>query len=139
MKKLYALVATLIFFGLVTLTAYGVWYVSPVAFGTLITMGVIGFLPGKTRAQLWCLNVWVSLDQLWQVVWAPVLNLLLQPMGAHMFGAPDETASSVVGKNAYRNKPFIWIDKVLSFFDPSKGSHGKASIETSESIDWSKK
>lgn len=136
MKKLYALVATLIFFGLVALTAYGVWYVSTTVFWTLIIMGVIGFLPGKTRPQQWFLNIWVSLDQLWQVFWAPVLNVLMQPNGDHMFGAPDETASSVIGKNLDKGRQFVWVDKVLSFFDPSKGSHGDASIESSESIKW---
>lgn len=137
MKTLYALFATLVFFGLVALTAYGVWYVAPILFWCLIIMGLIGFgIPGRTKPQLWFMYVWESMDQMWQVFWAPVLILLLQPMEEFSFGAPDETASSVVGKNRYRNQAFKWIDYVLSFFDPAKGSHGTASIEADERVTW---
>ena len=47
-------------------------------------------------AYLW--NLLVALDQLANALLAPVLNVALRPTVAR-FGHPDETLSSVLGKN----------------------------------------
>lgn len=77
----------------------------------------------------WGFNVLISLDQLFNAVYGPLLNKLL---GAkYRFGFPDETVSSVVGKNLQTAPHFVIIDKWLSFFlrDPN---HSEDAIEKNE-------
>ncbi len=139
MKVIHALFSVLVFFSLVLAAAFGVWRVFPYVFYTLVGMLFVFIAPGHTRPQQYSQQIWLWLDQGWQTILAPVLNVILRPHGHAMFGSCDETASSVVGKNRDKNLAFLWIDKVLSFFDPAGGSHGLASIEDDENIHWHRK
>ena len=50
---------------------------------------------------LW--NLLIGLDQLANALLAPALNAVLRPTAAR-FGHPDETLSSVLGKNEYNRE-----------------------------------
>lgn len=73
---------------------------------------------------LW--NILISLDQLVNVVGSPLFNLLFS--GDHKFGNPDETLSSVMGKNIRKNNCVLCkgICAILNIFDKN---HCKKSIE----------
>lgn len=130
MNKIIGVLSALFFFGLVLFTVGLFYWIEPCLFYTLMGMLVIWIIPGKTPLQIYCANVWLLLDQAWQVIYAPLLNLVMGPGGHAMFGHPDETASSVVGKNRHKTLGFKYVDKVLTFFDTStKGSHGINSME----------
>lgn len=136
MRTFTNILRTLSFFALVLITVYFFYLLSPALTGTLLAMLGVFVSPGYTVVHKWCGNVWVWLDQGFQTVYAPILNVLLQPSGTAMFGNPDETASSVVGKNLNTNNSFVYIDSVLSFFDKNSRQHAKDSIEIDERIDW---
>lgn len=74
-------------------------------------------------------NVLTTLDQSINVIGSPIFNLLFS--GDHKFGSPDETLSSVMGKNVKKNNCVLchMICGVLNMFD--KG-HCDKSIEKDE-------
>ena len=74
-------------------------------------------------------NILVSIDQLINVVLGPLLNVLLRPVDK--FGDPDETLSSVFGKNVQRGtcKGCYIICRILHLIDPD---HCNKSIEKDE-------
>ena len=71
----------------------------------------------------------VSIDQFLNTFFGPVLNHLLYPL--HRFGDPDETLSSVLGKNARDGscRGCYWVCRVLNRLDPE---HCQKSIEADE-------
>lgn len=81
------------------------------------------------RAWLWNILLWI--DQGLNVVFAPVLNRLLRPR--FRFGSPDETLSSVFGKNVRSGTCRFchWICRVLHYFDPN---HCAKNIEEDEGV-----
>jgi hypothetical protein len=82
----------------------------------------------KFSRYLW--NILVLIDQAVNVVLGPLLNLLLQPKAAR-FGDPDETLSSVFGKNVQAGKCIgcRLVCRVLNRIDPG---HCETSIEGDE-------
>ena len=74
-------------------------------------------------------NILISVDQFVNVLGAPIFNRLFS--GNHKFGNPDETLSSVMGKNIRNNDCYLchFICGFLNIFD--KG-HCKKSIEDDE-------
>ena len=60
----------------------------------------------------WARDVMTSIDQHWQVLMAPLFNLGVTT--EHKFGNPDETASSVVGKNLQATGLLRW--RVIEWF-----------------------
>ena len=68
----------------------------------------------------------------WQVILAPILNLGVKTI--HKFGRPDETASSVVGKNLLETGGLHWrmIEKLLSVIMEGGKPHAVPSIEEDE-------
>jgi len=82
----------------------------------------------KFSAYFW--SVLITIDQGANVVLGPVLNLLLQPKVAR-FGDPDETLSSVFGKNVQAGecRGCRLVCRVLNKIDPG---HCQASIENDE-------
>ena len=77
---------------------------------------------------LW--NVLLTIDQAANVIFAPVLNIVLRPKAAR-FGDPDETLSSVFGKNVRKGectgcKLICWL---LGKIDPN---HCQMSTEEDE-------
>lgn len=82
-----------------------------------------------TSVLFWLWNVLVWIDQGLNVIFAPLLNALLRPE-LH-FGSPDETLSSVFGKNVRVNRCRVcrWICMLLHVFDKN---HCENSIEDDE-------
>ncbi len=80
------------------------------------------------RAWRWLWGILVWLDQGLNVILHPLLNALMRPNPAARFGHPDETLSSVMGKNvrAGQCKVCKWICLLLHRFDPH---HCEKSIE----------
>ena len=72
----------------------------------------------------------VSIDQLGNVACSHLFNLtLIKKESKHLFGNPDETISSVLGKNKLRNtlsRTGIILTKILGFFEKN---HSIKSIE----------
>lgn len=77
---------------------------------------------------LW--NLLVALDQLANALLSPLLNLILRPTVAR-FGHPDETLSSVFGKNVEAGACVgcRLICRLLHWLDPG---HCEKSIERDE-------
>jgi len=75
-------------------------------------------------------NLLLTLDQGANVLLGPLLNLLLRPRVAR-FGDPDETLSSVFGKNVRGGacRGCRLVCRVLNWIDPG---HCLASIEGDE-------
>lgn len=75
-------------------------------------------------------NLLVALDNFANVLLSPLLNLLLRPKAAR-FGDPDETLSSVFGKNVRAGKCYgcRLVCRLLNKIDPG---HCQASIEDDE-------
>ena len=65
-------------------------------------------------AYLW--NLLVALDQLANVLLAPALNATLRPTAAR-FGHPDETLSSVLGKNVEATPSMFGDTLVVASYD----------------------
>ena len=82
----------------------------------------------------WLFNVLIAIDQLANAAFYPLLNWCLNTPPEARFGSPDETLSSVFGKNirANRCKACKIICKILDVLDPRPGSHCKQSIEDDE-------
>lgn len=81
-------------------------------------------------AYLW--NLLIALDQLANVLLSPLLNLILRPSAAR-FGDPDETLSSVLGKNVEAGACIgcHWVCRLLHLADPW---HCQKSIERDEGM-----
>lgn len=81
-----------------------------------------------TKRYAW--NVLLVLDNLANVLFSPLLNLVLHPKAAR-FGDPDETLSSVFGKNVRAGKCYgcRLVCRLLNKLDPG---HCLASIEDDE-------
>ena len=73
----------------------------------------------------------ISLDQTWQTTFSPILNLW---PNKYKFGSPDESASSVVGKNLRATNGLRWkmIELVLSLVLELGKPHSIKSIEEDE-------
>ncbi len=86
----------------------------------------------KHLSDFW-LKIAVSIDQLGNTVCATLFNLVLIKYYSHLrFGNPDETISSVIGKNKI-NKSLTragrWLDWVLDALDDD---HSIKNIESDE-------
>lgn len=78
------------------------------------------------RGYIW--NLLIALDQLLNVLLGPALNWAFQVKG---FGDPDETLSSVFGKNSAACKGCYWICRLLHKIDPD---HCEKSAEKDEGL-----
>jgi len=78
------------------------------------------------RAWLWNIIVW--LDQGVNAFWGWALNRLFR---VDVFGSPDETLSSCLGKVQHRCRACRWICLLLNRFDPQ---HCEKSIELDEGM-----
>lgn len=80
----------------------------------------------------WFWNVLITIDQGANTVAGPVLNWILRPQVAR-FGDPDETLSSVFGKNLTSGqcRGCRLVCRILNWIDPR---HCETSIEKDEGI-----
>ena len=78
----------------------------------------------------WLWNVFLALDQFANVLFAPLLNAALRPTAAR-FGDPDETLSSVFGKNVQSGNCIgcRMVCRLLNWIDPG---HCDGNIERDE-------
>ena len=81
----------------------------------------------------WTKQLLIAIDQLGNVLLSPLLNLFVQRGGA-AFGSPDETLSSVMGKNARAQTcPLCrWICR--NILNPIQRHHCDKSIEPDEGM-----
>ena len=77
----------------------------------------------------WIWNILISLDQLANVVFAPIFNWVFPTHPEHLFGKPDETISSVFHKNSDRCRACYWFCRFFNIFDKD---HCKESVEWDE-------
>lgn len=78
-------------------------------------------------AWIWLGLIWIDQGLNWFL--SPLLNRVLDVMPEHRFGNPDETLSSVFGKNLSNCKACYLICMVLHLLDRG---HCKKSIEADE-------
>ena len=87
----------------------------------------IGLIPPNRNKYLY--NICIGLDQLGNVICATLFNHLLIKKDSPAFGNPDETISSVIGKNKLVNNLTI-LGKLLDLFlDLLDKNHTINSIE----------
>ena len=79
----------------------------------------------------WVFDIFISLDQLANVVFKLPLSIIFR---SNLFGAPDETISSVLGKIYSDCGRCRRLCRFLSVFDPRDGDHCVNSIEYDENI-----
>lgn len=76
------------------------------------------------KAYLW--NLLIAFDQLANAALGPLMNRAFR---VDVFGFPDETISSGLGKVQAQCKPCLWICKLLHRLDPN---HCAQSVERDE-------
>lgn len=135
LKKLYALLASAAFFiinfVIVAAIGWGLYLVSPYLLAFFIyTMFPVLFWSAadKLPMRTWCMRTWLWIDQGSNVLLGWLWNVMLLNKGAR-FGYPDETLSSVFGKNLNGSLPMRYCAAVLDFVDPN---HSYKSIEHDE-------
>jgi len=98
----------------------------PLALLVALTLGH----KGLTR-YFW--NLAISIDQTGNVVMSELFNrLLIHKYSSNKFGNPDETISSVIGKNK-RAKTLKWLGRRIGFIlDKIDPGHTKTAIEDDE-------
>lgn len=133
---LKGLLVSSIYWGLAVGTFVLFYWLNPILFyfyaitlGLLIARHALGI---KTWVTKWGDNTMTSIDQHWNVVLAPILNRFVKT--EHKFGNPDETASSVVGKNLRDTNDPEWryIEFVASWLLEGGKPHCIPSIEEDE-------
>lgn len=100
-------------------------------FGTLgFVMGMlILWVGGLKQYGKYFRDIALSIDQMGNVVCAPLFNLIMIKKGGYRFGNIDETISSVLGKNKKLGTLWgagRWLDKILNKLDKN---HSINSIE----------
>lgn len=105
-----------------------------VAYVLLMILAPIGLIIGVIRMEsryFW--HIAISLDQLGNVICGPAMNfLLITSASKHKFGKPDETISSVLGKNQ-RDKTLNGAGgAIVRFLDLLDENHSLKSIENDE-------
>ena len=125
----------LMFMFLMLGTFVGFYLLEPVILyviiGFLVLSGLRHAFKWRNWLTKWADQFMTSIDQTWQVLFSPLLNLGVTTK--HVFGYPDETASSVVGKNLRDTNLLRWrmIEKVVTILEGGK-PHSIPSIEEDE-------
>ena len=78
--------------------------------------------------KFWVINVLIAIDQFFNALLGPVLNLVFRIDG---FGYADETISSVLGKNYNKCKLCRLVCKFLAIFQEK---HCRKAIEYDEGV-----
>jgi len=104
------------------------------AYILLMVLSPIGFLwSAVTRPKKYFWNIAISLDQLGNVICADPMNyLLIQPYSKYKFGNPDETISSVLGKNQLHDRLKPFGKRVVMLLGKLDENHSIKSIENDE-------
>lgn len=136
MKTILNFFYGLLFVGLVLATPAAMYLVHPAIFYfylfNLVGAALYFSKLFKNPLTKWCAANMLSIDQTWQVHLSPILNIGVRTK--HKFGAPDETASSVVGKNLEATNELRWklIEWFLATFLEGGKPHAIKAIEWDE-------
>lgn len=84
--------------------------------------------------KIWFWNILIWIDQGLNVCLAPLLNLVFKPDKKHMFGAADETLSSVFGKNRDVNPLIDGGRRAINMLFFWQEDHCREAIEWVEKI-----
>jgi hypothetical protein len=88
------------------------------------------FKSGYKSLDKYLFNCAIAADQHANTFLAKLFNDIMIQVGGHQFGNPDETISSVLGKNV-KSKKLSYIGKVLNFIlNQIDKDHSIKSIET---------
>lgn len=128
MKNIFLAILLLI----VAILLFGVLLVPAILWGIVASFWKRKFNNGTNEIAKWFYAWALSIDQLGNVVCKELFNdALITPSGIE-FGNPDETISSVLGKNKLNNS-LTWLGKsldwILNKLDPN---HSINSIEEDE-------
>lgn len=125
---IFATVFLLLAAGFIGLISYALYLVHPPLVWTIPVYWLLMAVGNK-----YAMRVMIALDQGWQVVVSPILNLW-KPR--HKFGAPDETASSVCGKNLRDTGETRWkiLEVIFSWLFEGGKPHSIKAIEDDEGI-----
>lgn len=132
-KTIFGFIYAVMFLALMFGTFYGFYLLEPyILYFILVQLVLIALRHAfhwRNWLTNWADNFMTSIDQTWQVLFSPLLNLGVTT--EHRFGHPDETASSVVGKNLRDTGLFRWrfIEKVVSVLLEGGKPHSIPSIE----------
>ena len=97
----------------------------------LAPIGIIWSLIARTKDYFW--NIAISLDQLGNVICADPMNFLfIQSYSKYKFGNPDETISSVLGKNQLHDRLKPLGKSLVVFLALLDENHSIKSIEEDE-------
>jgi hypothetical protein len=77
-------------------------------------------------------NLLILLDQGINVIFGPLLNIILRPITAR-FGDPDETLSSVMGKNVQDNE-CVGCKLICKILNKIQAKHCVISIEADRGL-----
>lgn len=105
------------------------WVLSPALylFGTIISI-----FRGPKEFDRYQHNLAIAKDQYGNAVGKEVFNLLLRKKDGYRFGNPDETISSVIGKNKVTGT-LTWLGRALDYIlDSLEPEHSTKSIDTTE-------
>lgn len=136
LNKILSFLYFSIFTGLVGGLIYALYWFHPFILyfyvGCLVLMGARYGLGVENPLTKWACYCLTSLDQTWQVTLSPLLNIA--PNIVHKFGHPDETASSVVGKNLQATGALHWkmIEWCLATILEGGKPHSIPAIEADE-------
>jgi len=93
-------------------------FVTIFLFGVLAPLGmVISLILKFKKFAQYSFDSCIGIDQLGNIMMAPLFNIILIKKEGHKFGCPDETISSVLGKNELTEtltKLGIFLSKCLS-------------------------
>mgnify|MGYP000480591682 CR=1 FL=1 len=107
-------------------------YLFPFLGVTLLIGLVFNIIDG--RKYRWFSRLAYSLDQTYNAYWSVYLNIVMRP-SKHLFGHPDETVSSVIGKNLLESEDNHWVytEKALKLIlERNKRPHSVRGIEKDE-------
>jgi len=133
MGFLRGMTASIVYWGLAVGTFWLFYWLNPYLFyfyvGALVLMIMRHALGLRFWMTKWADSTMTSIDQHWNVVCSPILNRFVRTQ--HRFGDPDETASSVVGKNLRDTNDPEWryIEFVASWLLEGGKPHCIPSIE----------
>lgn len=102
-------------------------------FGIPCVIGGLMYLKDRPKYR-WISRLGLSVDQTYNVFWSPWYNWVLDPK-KHLFGHPDETVSSVIGKNLKEDDREHWryIEYLLVLaLEAGEGDHSIPAIEDDE-------
>lgn len=110
----------------------GVFFIAIVLACILFPFGIIYSLVFSSNRSKYFYRIAYCIDQLGNIIMSELFNRTLKKPDGYRFGWPDETLSSVLGKN-YRDNTLTFMgEKVRTVLDRIDNNHVTKSIEEDE-------